>query len=590
MNRNTAAGLALAVVAAFGILFFALGILNRIGIPATILHSLPAIFITLQALLIGYLFRTMRLPVFYVAGHAPSATVAGCAAAGSVCAAGLVLVLTGFGTPGWVAPETVGLGLVAGIAINGVLIAPYVRKYGSNTLPTFLGARYNRIIEAAAAAILLVFSVGMLFVHYDLLTGLLGHFTDFAPSQSALLILAVAAFITVLSGLQGISWLSAVTAFLVLTGLLGTTAALSEILTGSAFPYFREGAAAAALSEFTETATPAGSAAGTSLLLILGLMCGTAVSPQIVSGISTVRRPELSLNAVLWAAGATSVIFALFPVWQLYFELAVGSLVDGNTGGPFPLWALNLARDGLATVCGSETVSRAALDAACAEEGGLSLAGLSFEPEVILPVIPGLAGLPGYFSGVIVAVLLAALLAGLCFFLHLTAALLSENLYLRYLDRRAPRGRQLVVARLLIILSAVILFLTPEIPDFPAAPALVSGLGLISSTVLPLLILGIWWKPSNGAGALAGVTIGAAFAIGVIILTAPAPLGFGDPPLFGMDYSNFGFPGFLLSSVTHIGLSLLVSGRSEARDALVDKIRQAGGDTISLSAIDRWEG
>lgn len=590
MHSQRLFGLFIAIIIAFAVLLILLGVLNRVGMPGIVLQVIPAAFVLLAVAIIGYLCRTMRLPVFYVSGHSQEPIIAGGAAAGNISAAAIFLCLGGFSVSSSSPIEAICVAIIAGIALNGILVAPYIRKYGANTLPGFLSAVYDKKIEALATTILFAFCTLQMMLHFSLLVDLMDYFSSLESGRITLFILFIGLGITILSGVQGISWVGALVSGVLLISILILVANLGTASGGSYFPYFAQFHAAEILSLQNAGGSSQESSLISQLMLTLSLICAVMTNPQIITSITTIKRPELTLKAITWTAIILALLLVLFPALRIYFELSLQALIAEQAPGTIPSWALNLARDGIAQVCGSQELSRIELEAACNAAGGFSATTISFDEVVLLPVIPQLAGLPDYFSGIGFAFVVAALMAGFCFFLHQSAALLCEGVYLRFIDRNAPRGRQLVMARLIILSLGILLLLAQDFYVFDAEVMIYASFGLLASTILPLLILGIWFKNSSVLGALAGTVSGLVFSGVIIITTAPAPLGFGDPALFGLTYMNFGFAGFLLSGIVYGLISTVAIKQDREKAELVGKIRQAGGKTISPSAIDRWEG
>src|SRR5688572_24794110 len=92
---------------------------------------------------VGIISRTSEISEYYVAGRVVPpffngmATGAGWMSAASFISMAGGLYLAGYGGLGYV------LGWTGGYVLVGVLLAPYLRKFGQFTVPDFLGVRYE---------------------------------------------------------------------------------------------------------------------------------------------------------------------------------------------------------------------------------------------------------------------------------------------------------------------------------------------------------------------------------------------------------------------------------------------------------------
>ena len=128
-----------------GFIFFVLvlAVLEQMGVSNRII-GYCFVFLTIGVYAyIGILSRTMELSEYYVAGRVVPpffngmATGADWMSAASFISMAGGLYLAGYGGLGYV------LGWTGGYVLVGVLLAPYLRKFGQFTVPDFLGVRYE---------------------------------------------------------------------------------------------------------------------------------------------------------------------------------------------------------------------------------------------------------------------------------------------------------------------------------------------------------------------------------------------------------------------------------------------------------------
>jgi cation/acetate symporter len=146
--------------------------------------------------------------------------------------------------------------------------------------------------------------------------------------------------------------------------------------------------------------------------------------------------------------------------------------------------------------------------------GALFLALLSLtaatEPEIFKAVLPGsVSRLKG------ASFLFCTFAANLAIALGLLIAIsnaLGHDLYFKALQRMATQARQRAVLRVMLIIVATVTALVAltgrEMSDWATA-----SFSLAAAAFLPALVLGIWWRRTNRAGAVAGMVAGVALAL-----------------------------------------------------------------------------
>ena len=90
------------------------------------------------------------------------------------------------------------------------------------------------------------------------------------------------------------------------------------------------------------------------------------------------------------------------------------------------------------------------------------------------------------------------------------------------------------------------------------------------------LVLGVWWKRANRAGAIAGMAVG--FAAGSIYLYMVKAAGM--EPWLGLDHLRFGIIGAGASLIAMVAVTLMTKAPDAETQAMVDEVRVPKGDTI----------
>jgi cation/acetate symporter len=91
------------------------------------------------------------------------------------------------------------------------------------------------------------------------------------------------------------------------------------------------------------------------------------------------------------------------------------------------------------------------------------------------------------------------------------------------------------------------------------------------------LVLGVWWKRANRAGAVAGMIGGFAAGAWYLYMVQFA----GMAPWLGLDGLRFGMIGMPISLVLMVVVSLMTEEPDEETQRMVDAIRVPRGETVT---------
>ena len=92
------------------------------------------------------------------------------------------------------------------------------------------------------------------------------------------------------------------------------------------------------------------------------------------------------------------------------------------------------------------------------------------------------------------------------------------------------------------------------------------------------LVLGVWWKRANRAGAIAGMVLGLGAGTAYLIYVGPAFMA--QTPWLGIDHLRFGIIGAPVSLIAMVVVSLMTDAPDKATQAMVDEVRIPSGKTI----------
>ena len=146
--------------------------------------------------------------------------------------------------------------------------------------------------------------------------------------------------------------------------------------------------------------------------------------------------------------------------------------------------------------------------------------------DVIVLSTPEIAGLPYVISGLVAAGGLAAALSTADGLLLAIANALSHDVYYKMLDPNAPVVRRLTIARGLLFFVAVAAAYTASTKPADILAMVGWAFSLAMAGNFPALIMGVWWKRTTAAGAIAGIVAGFGIALFYLVVSRYFP-GFG---------------------------------------------------------------
>ena len=516
---------------------------------------------------------------------------------------GLSLAISAFGGTGLVALTgclflvgfdalCIVIGGLAGFVVMGILLAPFIRKFGAYTIPSYLGARFDSRELRWIAGIVISVPLALMLLAELKMAVLAGRFLTGVPSFYLHPIIAGLLFVSLVAGgTRSMTWvgvaqgIAAVLAILVPVGivaLMWTNLPLPQLsygplmrvmarneslqglpiilAQGLAFDLPGSGLSSIA-KRFATTfsvVSPAGFVAST-----LTVMMGVAAAPWLLPRIAAAPGVYEARKSLGWA----TVIFGIVMLTAASIAVFLRLILLENVAelGSSPEWLRKLAAMGFADVeVGGATGTM--------DQTRRVLETISISRDVALFALPSAAGLSTTFVALSVIGAVAACLSGAAACAVALAGVLSEDLVFGAKAEPPPDSKRLAMVR--IALAGVIALASVSAALLPgdSLDMMLWSLTLTGSAFFPVLVLSIWWKTINARGAIAGVLCGLAATLSV--------WGTGwldwieiDPSLA----SVFGVPAAFVAAVV-VSLRTDAPGKHE-RELLRD-IRVPGGEIL----------
>jgi cation/acetate symporter len=301
------------------------------------------------------------------------------------------------------------------------------------------------------------------------------------------------------------------------------------------------------------------------------MMLGTASLPHILMRYFTTPSVRAARQSVAWSLFFIFLLYFTAPALATFTKLQI---LD-------PDLATGIIGKSIADVQALTWVQKwSAVDFAqiidANKDGILQLNEFFMRGDIVVLATPEIAGLPYVISGLVAAGGMAAAMSTADGLLLAIANALSHDLYYKIIDPEAETKKRLLVARFLLLLIGAA-------GAFVASLKLTSILGAVAwafdfacSGLFFPIVLGIWWKRANRAGAIAGMAGGFIAGTWYLYMVRFA----GMDPWIGIDHLRFGMIGMPVSLVLMVVVSLMTKEPDAETQAMVDEIRVPSGNTV----------
>jgi len=298
------------------------------------------------------------------------------------------------------------------------------------------------------------------------------------------------------------------------------------------------------------------------LALVLCLMVGTAALPHILMRYYTTPSVKEARKSVFWSLFFIFLLYFTAPALAVLVKYEVYNNLVGTSFAQLPAWVSNWAA--------VDKTLMAITD--MNKDGLIQLAEITIGGDLIVLATPEIAGLPYVISGLVAAGGLAAALSTAAGLLLTIANALSHDVYYKMIDPTARAAGCLSVSKVLLLLVAVIAAYGTSLKPGNILFLVGAAFSLAASGFFPALVMGVFWKRANKAGAILGMLGGLGVCMYYMFITydffgVNAPLWWDIKPiaagLFGIPA---GFIGVILGS-------LLTAAPSKEVQDLVDHVR-----------------
>jgi cation/acetate symporter len=572
---------------------------------------------------------------FYVAGKGVSPLANGMATAADWMSAASFISMAGIIAFEGMDGSVYLMGWTGGYVLLALLLAPYLRKFGKFTVPDFMGDRY------ASQYARLVAIICAIFISFTYVAGqmrgvgvVFSRFLEVDINLGVVIGMGLVFFYAVLGGMKGITYTQVAQYCVLIFAYTVPAVFLAFMVTGNPVPQTALGGMDTegvglldklngmlldlGFGEYTEyTKSPLDV-----VCITAALMLGTAGLPHVIIRFYTVKTVRGARSSAGWALLFIAILYTTAPAIAVFARTNLLATVPNVPYAEAPSWLgtwedtglvawLDKNHDGVIQhapggVFASSPANGEAgsIDAVYSkkpvfrlDDAGESVRGdhgeravsnvpdlsnpneLHVDRDIMVLANPEISGLPDWVVALVAAGGLAAALSTAAGLLMVISSAVSHDLFKRMISPDITEKSELRLARFaaaIAVLFAGYLGVNP--PDYVAA-VVAFAFGLAASSFFPAILLGIFWKRMNAAGAVSGMLVGIIFTTSYIIwfkfmhaeLNTPGNWWFGISP------EGIGTIGMLLNFAIAIPVALITKPPSAEVQALVDSIRIPAG-------------
>jgi cation/acetate symporter len=519
------------------------------------------------------------------------------------------------------------MGWTGGYVLMAMLLAPYLRKFGKFTVPSFVAERfYSNGASAVAVVCLLTMSITYIIGQMTGVGVTFARFLGVSNEMGIYIGMAIVFAYAVFGGMKGITYTQVAQYIVLIAAYTIPAIFISFQLTGNPIPQLGLGSGLSGqdismLARLDQVVTDLGfgkyttTTAGSTLNMFvytISLMIGTAGLPHVIIRFFTVPTVAAARSSAGWALVFIAILYTTAPAVAAMARLNLHSTINAaaKTGGDMyaadaslvhaerPDWMKRWEttgllkwqdknNDGRIQYYNDKTKNQAVIDKAAA--AGWAGSELTVNADIIVLANPEIALLPNWVIALVAAGGVAAALSTAAGLLLAISSAFSHDLLKKiWMPNLSEKGelRAGKIAMACAIVVAGWLGLNP--PGF-AAGTVALAFGIAASSIFPVLMMGIFNKKMNKEGAIAGMIAGISITLfyvfahkGIFFIKGTDYLGLigGANSFFGITPEAFGTIGALTNFFVAYVVSKFTPECPEHIQHLVEDVRTPRGSKI----------
>ncbi|MBC01849.1 MAG: cation acetate symporter [Phycisphaerae bacterium] len=564
---------------------------------------------------------------FYVAGKGVSPLANGMATAADWMSAASFISMAGIIAFAGMDGSVYLMGWTGGYVLLALLLAPYLRKFGKFTVPDFMGDRYASQVARLVAVLCAIF------VSFTYVAGqmrgvgvVFSRFLEVDISLGVIIGMGLVFFYAVLGGMKGITYTQVAQYCVLIFAYTVPAVFLAFMVTGNPIPQIALGGVDAdgtgLLAKLDGMLVDLGFTHYTEYVkspldvvcITAALMLGTAGLPHVIIRFYTVKTVRGARSSAGWALLFIAILYTTAPAIAVFARTNMLETVPDRAYSEAPSWVTTWEDTGLMTWVDKNDDGVIQHTNGAAFKGkpvfeidadGESVRGdhgqrmvtnllddsndneLYVDRDIMVLANPEIAGLPDWVIALVAAGGLAAALSTAAGLLMVISSAVSHDLFKRMLVPGISEKGELRLARIAAAVAVVFAGLLGIFPPDYVAAVVAFAFGLAASSFFPAILMGIFWKRMNAAGAVSGMVVGITVTTAYIVW-----FKFIDPAanvsenwFLGISPEGFGTIGMLLNFAVSIPVALATRPPGPEVQALVESIRVPAGAEAPAAGV-----
>jgi len=543
---------------------------------------------------IAYVTRAKSTKEFYVAGGGIGPIGNGMATAADWMSAASFISMAGLISFYGYGGSVFLLGWTGGFVLLATMLAPYLRKHGTHTVPQFIGDRYlSQKARLIGVLCLIIASVTYIIGQMKGVGVAFSRFLEVDYNTGLTIGIAIVTFYAVIGGMKGITYTQMAQYVVMIFAYTIPAIFISLELTGNPIPQLGLGGTFAGtetflLDKLDQIQVELGFAAYTTQERLSGLnmfvytaslMIGTAGLPHVIMRFFTVKTVKAARASAGWALVFIAILYTTSPALAAMAKLNLMNTIqpvasDASQNLKYderPEWFKNWEQTGLLQFEDKNGDGRIQYTADKSTNEMVKI-----DRDIMVLANPEIAQLPSWVIALVAAGGLAAALSTAAGLLLAISASISKDLFKGVLRPDMTEAQELKTGRY-AMLGAVAVggYFGFFPPDF-AAGTVALAFGLAASSIFPALMLGIFSKKVGSTAAIAGMLSGMGVTLlyvfqhkGIMFIQSTSFLG--DMPqnwFFGIEPNAFG----AIGAIVNFAVAIIVSRNVKLSDEDSSKI------------------
>lgn len=486
------------------------------------------------------------------------------------------------------------LGWTGGYVLLALLLAPYLRKFGKYTVPDFVGERYYSQLARIVAVVCAIF------VSFTYVAGqmrgvgiVFSRFLNVNIDVGVFIGMGIVFFYAVLGGMKGITYTQVAQYCVLIFAYLVPAIFISILITDNVIPQMglvakvADGSGMYLLDRLNglneelgfNRYTDGSKATIDVFLITAALMLGTAGLPHVIIRFYTVRRASEARISAGWALLFIAILYTTAPAVAVFARTNLLKTVRVEQNGEItdvkyqdvPEWFKNWEMTGLIKFEDRNGDGKIQYRGPKSDEPN----ELTIDRDIMVLANPEIASLPNWIVGLVAAGGLAAALSTAAGLLLVISTAVAHDLLKGALVPELSERQELGAARIAAGIAVCIAGYFGMNPPGFVGQVVAFAFGLAASSFFPAIVMGIFSKRMNKAGAISGMIVGITFTATYIIYfkfinpaqNTPAHWWWGISP------EGIGTLGMMMNFIVSIAVSALTPPPPVEVQALVDDIR-----------------